>query len=69
MRYIVINECMLGIIYPDVPLASILASFVTKGAVFTVHLDPRPIFSLDIIRDATNNDFDDYRIVKPKNHE
>lgn len=66
-RYVVVNENTLGIIYgPKADSLHVLAGSVIRGG-----RDPKNgemyIGSLDVVRDATVEDFAAYR-VSPKGH-
>lgn len=66
--YVVVNEHTLGYVYSDHPgMFGILHTSILKGSTYDRYEDWRHLNGLDKVRPATKADFDDYRVVPPKN--
>ncbi|QQG33927.1 hypothetical protein ZPAH1_orf00165 [Aeromonas phage ZPAH1] len=65
VRYVVVNEYALGYIYEeDQNTIGILRGMISRGYPFLSE-DPTHIFG-KVIRDATLEDFETYRVMVPK---
>lgn len=62
-KLVVVNENTLGYIEPEFPkILNILRAMVTKGATFRIFDEPIPIMESDVIRLASEKDFEEYRV-------
>jgi len=63
VRVVVVNENALGYIYPDKPThLSVLRASIIKSSRFRSEDGPQRFWDSDVIRPATKEDFDTFRV-------
>jgi hypothetical protein len=65
IKIVVLNEHTFGYILPELPTdVQILHSSILKGSPFGINQSSAPIRSGDVIRLATSQDFNEFRVVE-----